>query len=141
MLGSRNKVGLSAREIENCVAAWRIICNEQQRLLDISEADAYASRTRYNQARGVVILGADAYSGLGSTANSRLSLVACLAHELAHAQRFELGYDRPVDAPDSYVDEAEASLRASFNPALSRKDREDLIEDARDRLNDWLREA
>lgn len=85
-----------------------------------------------------MVLGADAYPGAGRTANSRMSPLACLAHELAHVERHELGYDRPFDPPDSYLDEAETSLRASFVPVLSPRDREDLVEDARDRLTDWL---
>ena len=36
------------------------------------------------------------------------------------------------------IDEAETSLDASFHQALGSKDREDLREDARDRLTDWL---
>jgi hypothetical protein len=36
------------------------------------------------------------------------------------------------------LDEAETSLRASFTSILSPKDREDLVEDARDRLMQWL---
>lgn len=40
--------------------------------------------------------------------------------------------------PDTLIDEAETSLDASFHLELGSKDREDLREDARDRLNDWL---
>jgi hypothetical protein len=40
--------------------------------------------------------------------------------------------------PDVLIDEAETSLNASFHIAISPKDREDLIEDARDRLTEWL---
>jgi len=49
-----------------------------------------------------------------------------------------LGYRRPTDLPDVLRDEAETSLRASFTSILSPKDREDLVEDARDRLIQWL---
>ena len=61
-----------------------------------------------------------------------------LAHELAHVERFHLSYRRPTDLPDVLLDEAETSLRASFTSILSPKDREDLVEDARDRLIQWL---
>ncbi len=37
------------------------------------------------------------------------------------------------------LDEAETSLNASFNAGLSFKDKEDLVEDARDRTIDWLK--
>jgi hypothetical protein len=85
-----------------------------------------------------VLLGADALPGDGVDANAWLSTLACLAHELAHAERSQLGYRRPMDLPDVLLDEAEASLRASFTSILSPKDRGDLVEDARDRLIQWL---
>ncbi len=67
-----------------------------------------------------------------------MSVSACLAHELAHLLRAEMGFNRPVHAPDSYLDEAETSVFASFIEGVTRQDREDLVEDARDRLIDWL---
>lgn len=91
-----------------------------------------------NQIGLTVFLGADALPGEGLDANARLSTLACLAHELAHAERFLLGYRRLTDLPDVLLDEAETSLRASFTSVLSLKDREDLVEDARDRLIQWL---
>ena len=68
----------------------------------------------------------------------RLSTLACLAHEFAHAERFQMGYRRPTDLPDVLLDEAEMSLRASCTSLLSTQDREDLVEDARDRVIQWL---
>lgn len=65
-------------------------------------------------------------------------MVACLAHEIAHAERFEIGYNRPFDFPDNLIDEAETSLRASFMSALTSREQEDLVEDARDRVIHWL---
>jgi len=70
-----------------------------------------------------------------------MSILACLAHELAHAQRLEMGFQRPFTLPHSLIDEAETSLHASFMSVLSAKDREDLIADARDRLTQWLVET
>jgi hypothetical protein len=67
-----------------------------------------------------------------------MSVLACLAHELAHAERFELGFQRPNKFPDSLIDESETSLHASFMPVLSSTEREDLVEDAVDRLYQWL---
>jgi hypothetical protein len=55
-----------------------------------------------------------------------LSALACPAHEYAHAERHDLGYERPKSLPDILLDEAEASIHASFHPVLGRKDREDL---------------
>ena len=72
-------------------------------------------------------------------ARQRLSLRACLAHELAHALRYiNHGFYRSVKLPDGFLDEAEASIHASFNIALTDADREALIEDARDQLQQWL---
>ena len=83
-------------------------------------------------------LGADARPGDGVDANARLSTLAWLAPELAHAERFQLGYRRPTDLPDLRLNEADTSLRASCTSILRPKDREDLVEDARDRLLPWL---
>ncbi len=138
MLGDRNRTGLTPEQISRCEQAWAVLCGDVNRPLDVGDASRYGSRTRFVEERNVVILGADAYPGLGSGANSRLSMLACLAHELAHVERFEMGYRRPLEHPDRLLDEAETSLHASFSPVLSARDREDLIEDARDRLIDWL---
>ncbi len=64
-----------------------------------------------------------------------MSEMACLAHELAHAERYhKMKIDRPDTDAANPVDEAEASLHASFMQPLSISDRNDLIEDARDRI-------
>ena len=104
----------------------------------IIEASRHSSRTRFNEIDNNVYLGADVKPGIGIEANSRMSILSCLAHELAHAERFEKGFQRAITFPDNLVDEAETSLHASFHPVLNPKDREDLIEDARDRLNQWF---
>ena len=58
---------------------------------------------------------------------------------MAHCERFDAGYNRLVQPNvDHLLDEAETSIRASYHVALSSKDREDLVEDARDRLVIWL---
>lgn len=101
-------------------------------------AQENSSRTRFKEDEERVYLGADAYPGDGNNANSRMSTLACLAHELAHAVRFDHGYRRPFNLPDVLIDEAETSLNASFELVLGAKDREDLVEDARDRLIHWL---
>ena len=111
---------------------------DQPIAFNTSGAVQYTSRTRFNEVQNTVFLGADALPGDGVDANARLSTLACLAHELAHAERFQMGYRRPTDLPDVLLDEAATSLRASFTSILSPKDREDLVEDARDRLIQWL---
>jgi hypothetical protein len=115
-----------------------VLCGEKKRKLLTTTALRHSSRTHFNEADGSIYLGADVKPGAGIEANSRMSILACLAHELAHAERFELGFQRSVTLPDNLIDEAEASLHASFHPILNPKDREDLIEDARDRLNQWF---
>jgi len=51
----------------------------------------YASRTRFDEAQNIVFLGADALPGDGVDANAWLSTLACLAHELAHAEASSWG--------------------------------------------------
>ncbi|MCE2700347.1 MAG: hypothetical protein PX483_10585 [Nostocales cyanobacterium LE14-WE4] len=137
-LGQRNRNGLTDRQIEYCIEAWQVLCGDEDRILITDEVNINSSRTRFVEDRNVVYLGADAYPGNNSSANSRMSVLACLAHELSHMQRFDREYRRPLDMPDILIDEAETSLNASFHIALGSKDREDLIEDARDRLIEWL---
>ena len=43
-------------------------------------------RARFNEDQNKVFPGANALSGKGVDANSRMSTLACLAHELAHAE-------------------------------------------------------
>ena len=134
----RNQRGLTEKQIAYCMEVWAALCGDQPIVLETSEAIQYASRTRFNEVQKVVFLGVDAWPGDGVDANARLSTLACLAHEFAHVERFQIGYRRPTDLPDVLLDEAETSLRASFTSLLSPKDREDLVEDARDRVIQWL---
>lgn len=136
--GSRNPHGLSQVQIEYCKLVWDVLCQGEAIPLDTAFADVAGSTTKFNEDRNIVILGADAYPGIAMDANSRMSVLACLAHEKAHFGRFRDGYRRPINLPDILLDEAEASLRAVFSPALSSKDKNDLAEDARDRISKWL---
>jgi len=138
LAAGRNQAGLTDKQIEYCLEVWAVLRADRQLALDISEASQNFSRTRFNEAQHTVFLGADAFPGEGVEANSRRSTLACLAPELAHAERFQLGYRRPTDLPDVLLDEAETSLRAAFTSILRKKNREDLVEDARDRLIQWL---
>lgn len=137
-LAGRNQVGLTAQEIARCIEAWEVLCGDKKWELATDYAYHHSSRTRFNEIDGKVYLGADVKPGIGIEANARMSFLACLAHELAHAERFGIGFQRPLGLPDNLIDEAEASLHASFMPTLSLRDREDLIEDARERLNQWF---
>ncbi len=134
---SRNQNGLTAREVERCQQTWNFLGGNGCCILDISEAARSGSRTRFNQTQFVVYLGADVIPGAGMSARSRMSEVACLAHELAHAERYRMGIDRTVDRPDVFLDEAEASLHASFSRSLGFIDRLTLVEDARSQIAEW----
>lgn len=138
LAAGRHQTGLTEQQIEYCLEAWTVLCADLPVELDTAEATRNFSRTRFNEDQNKVFLGADAFPGEGVDANSRMATLACLAHELAHAERFRLGYRRPTDLPDVLLDEAETSLRAAFTSVLRGKDREDLVEDARDRLIQWL---
>ncbi len=133
----RNHSGLTERQIDYCMEAWALLCADLPVELDLSARRNF-SRTRFNEEQNTVFLGADAFPGTGMDANSRMSTLACLAHELAHVERFQLGYHCPTALPDALLDEAETSLRTAFTSILRRKDREDLVEDSRDRLIQWL---
>ena len=137
-LSGRNQRGLTPQEIDRCLLAWEVLCGSQPRELIVTEAARHSSRTRFVESEGKVYLGADVFPGPGVTANNRLSMLACLAHELAHAERFELNFRRPFAWPDNLRDEAETSLHASFHPGLSAKDQADLVEDANERLIEWI---
>lgn len=119
-----------------------MLCGSDRIELDVSDAARSGSKTRFNEERRKVFLGADALPGVGSDANSRMSTLACLAHEFAHVERHRLGYRRPTGRPDRepdvLLDEAETSLRAAFTLVIYPRDRCDLVEDARDRLIQWL---
>ncbi|MDM8544260.1 hypothetical protein QUF90_24545 [Desulfococcaceae bacterium HSG9] len=137
----RNKKGLTERQVEQCQLAWKIICGGETRVkLDTSEAHKNMSRTRFIEKECKVVLGADVLPGENVVdVNSRMSLLACLAHEFAHAERYLSGYDRPVKSPNFLIDEAETSLHASFITVINKKDREDLREDAYFRLTEYLK--
>ena len=138
---SRNQRGLSESKIANCQAIWEYLGGNRVCLLIASEAADHGSRTRFSQAANAVYLGADIEPGIGTEARVRMSESSCLAHELAHAERYRMGIDRTVDQPDVFLDEAEASLHASFITPLSEKERMDLVEDARIQIAAWQRAA
>src|SRR5713226_6609588 len=107
ILVGRNQVGLNEREIRHCQETWDVLCGENKRGLIITEASRHSSRTRFDEIEGVVYLGADVKPGNGIEANSRMSVLACHAHELAHVERFEREFQRPIDSPENLIDEAE----------------------------------
>jgi hypothetical protein len=145
----RNKTGLNPDQIARCKECWDFLIQSYKPLkgknaakirrisLDVSEASTNGSSTRFNEDRLVLFLGADAYPGTENDANSRMSYTACLAHELSHIERYFLGFTRPFVEPDSHLDEAEASINASFIPAILFSDRDDLVGDAKLRLDKW----
>jgi hypothetical protein len=139
---TRNAQGLSREEIEHCKVAWEALLESEgiNVKLDVSRASQAGTMTSFSEKVKRVYLGANAYPGIGIDANSRMSMLACLAHELAHARRFKMGYRRPIDLPDVLLDESETSIAASFTRMLNPVQRRDLVEDARDRLLRWLAE-
>lgn len=140
MLGDRrNQEPLTDRQIEQCLLGWAEVCHDGSIGFDISEATQRGGRTRFVEVINKVVIGPNAFPGEALDANSRMSMLACLAHEFAHAERYNAGFRWPTDLPDVLIDEASASLTATFILALSPKDREDLVEDARDRLIQWLK--
>lgn len=121
LTAGRNAVALTEWQVEYCLEAWALLCGDLPVELDTEGATRNSSRTRFNEDRNRVLLGADVLPGEGVDAVSRMSTLACLAHELAHVERFHLGYRRPAQMPDVLLDEAETSLRASFRSVLARR--------------------
>ena len=136
---SRNQRGLSESKIVNCQAIWEYLDGSQVCPLLVTEAAEHGSRTRFSQAINAVYLGSDVEPGIGAEPRVRMSEVSCLAHEMAHAERYRMGIDRTTDQPDVLLDEAETSLYASFVTPLSEKERIDLVEDARTQIAAWQR--
>jgi hypothetical protein len=128
-------------QIDRCALAWEALRGDLICPLDVSNAARSGSLTRYVEDERLVRLGADAFPGHRHIARSRMSYVACLAHELSHARRHSLGFNRPIALPDKLLDEAETSLDASFETILGLPDRCDLVEDARDQLEMWHRDV
>lgn len=142
VLTSRNQHGLDPAQIRRCVQYWEALGGAERWPLDTREAGLHGSKTRFVEEAGVVFLGADVYPGRDrALARSRMSPIACLAHELGHAHRHHLGIRRPFDMPDYLIEEAEASLDGCFNAILSPTDRRDLVEDAHQQTSSWLEEA
>lgn len=105
LTAGRNQAGLTDTQIEYCLEVWEILRGDIP-IANIPEARQHFSRTRFNEDQNKVFLGADAFPGDGVDANSRMSTLACLAHALAHVERFRLGYRRSTDLPDVLLDEA-----------------------------------
>ncbi len=137
--GKRGTKGLIGQQIDQCKIIWEVLGGENLCLLDCSEATTHGSKTRFNQTENKVILGADVIPGSSLDSRSRMSEMACLAHEMAHVERFSFGLDRDIQIPHKLCDEAEASLHASWNVILNITDRATLVEDARDLLDEWLK--
>jgi len=136
---SRNQTGLSEQKVQECQAIWQYLEGSQVCPLIVAEALEHGSRTRFSQNARAVYLGADVVPGKGMEARVRMSETSCLAHELAHAERYRMGIDRTTNQPDVLLDEAETSLYASFIIPLSEKERKDLVEDARTQIAAWQR--
>ena len=144
---ARNREGLSDRDVENCQQVWVLLGGDVVCPLDVSSCRESGSKTAFVQAGfAYVRLGADVLPDrrinipdVAVLARTWLSLTACLAHELAHAERYLMyKFDRTIESPDHFLDEAETSIHASHNSFIEETDRHILIEDARDCLQQWL---
>jgi hypothetical protein len=150
----RNIQGLDSTQIDHAKMCWEFISqetNDESQTVDldvfknfkvdfdVSEAHKPGSKTAYLENKNMIRLGADAYPGYSmvNSANSIMSLLACLCHELSHAQRYHMGFRRPFTELDKNLDEAETSIHASYMPVLEQTDRKHLIEDAMQRLEIW----
>lgn len=86
LTAGRNRTGLTDTQVQYCLEVWAVLRGDVPISLDISEARQNSSRTRFNEDQNKVFLGADAFPGDAADANSRMSTLACLAHEFAHVE-------------------------------------------------------
>ncbi|MCR9942004.1 hypothetical protein [Vibrio owensii] len=150
----RNTKGLDEDQIEYIQLLWDFLTQvdpEQESYfdkskiqdlrvrIDVSEAHLDKSKTAFLQDTNTIRIGADALPSAGQSmsANDTMSELACLAHEYAHAIRYHLGYRRPFKGALMHLDEAETSIHASYETALSDADRKQLVEDASERIANW----
>ncbi len=115
------------------------VLSEFEVKIDFSRAKIDGTRTTYADEDNIIYIGTNIYPVMSGpqTANATMSMMACLAHELAHAQRKFLGYRRNSVGRGELIDEAETSLHASFFSYLNPFHREQLVRDATERLEGW----
>ncbi|EHK4786527.1 hypothetical protein [Vibrio parahaemolyticus] len=151
----RNQKGLDQAEIDRVNMMWEFVSptstTRHETLessilsgfevsLDLSNATVSGSKTVYSETTNTIRVGSDILPGVGPVgcANSLMSALACLCHELSHAHRFHMGFRRPIEGIDVNLDEAETSIHASYMPFLSPGERNHLVEDAQQRLDVWI---
>lgn len=141
LFGMRNRSPLRQGHIKECKDKWAVLGGRRRNVRIIFDHSSKKSHTRYDYARKVVFIGTDVLplpSSMCLLPHSQLSILACLAHELAHAERHRMGISRPFDGIGALIEEAEACLHAAFYPALSDDDRATLHKCAQHILNEVL---
>lgn len=131
--GKRNEQPLTKEQIEETTEAMR----KQGYQGDIMYSD-HSNTAFHGSVEGepyhYVVIGTDAYPNaqMGKSANERISVNGCAAHEIVgHYETWRKG----TALNDVVLDEAQASIRASrFGVGLSDAERADLMSDAMERL-------
>ncbi len=131
--GKRNEQPLTEIQIKETIAAIR----KQGYLGDVTYSE-YSNTSFHGSREGqtyhYVVIGTDAYpnSNMGSSANERITVNGCAAHEIiGHYETWKKG----TALDDIILDEAQASIRASkFGIGLSDEERDILMTDALERL-------
>ncbi len=139
--GSRNKAPLRQGHIKECKDTWAVLGGRRRGVRLVFDKSSKKFRTRYDYTKKVVYVGTDVLplpSSMCLLPHSQLSILACLAHELAHAERHRMGIDRPFIGVGALIEEAEACLHAAFYPALSEEDRNTLYKCAQHILSEVL---
>ena len=132
--GHRNEIPLTTEQISKAEeAAKRQGYDGDIYYSDYSNTSFHGS-TESEEPFHYLVIGTDAYpsSGPHRSANDRISLDGCMAHEVkGHYETWKRGTIQPVEV----LDEAQASIRASkYGIGLSQKEREMLYQDAIERL-------
>ena len=127
LLGPRSREPITPEQAEKIHAWWKELGGPSHRLRIDPSPD---SHTHFDDAEGIVQVGSDLNPGPGISPNSRLRWRAVLAHELRHLQRHDSG----VAHPPGPLDEAITDLEACAYPEVTSAIREELMEDALQRL-------
>ncbi|MDR2869451.1 MAG: hypothetical protein LBV04_03280 [Deferribacteraceae bacterium] len=124
----RNTQALSQAQIDYCETVWDVLKEGHDFIrLDCTRASQPASLTSYKPDDKTIYVGANVFPAINTTdPHASLSVLACLAHELAHAERDKLCIRRNMQGIEYYIEEVEACLHASCYLVLNDYDRQQL---------------
>lgn len=127
-LGFRSREAIEESQVEKIRGWWEALGGEPEQLeIDCSPR----SKTVFDEAKGIVRVGADINPGPGLNPNTRLRWRAALAHEYTHLKRHQSGRA----GKQGPLEEAITSLEACLHPEVTEAMCQELIAEALQRLN------